>query len=87
MCGGSPFPVVVVRDVFSWVFTDPKRVRIGGSARCRMFRRGMSDEDLVTECCRLQGLDELSRCEEMRLEIVQDELECRQAGAVSSRRL
>ncbi len=50
-------------------------------------RRGMSDEDLVTECCRLQGLDELSRCEEMRLEIVQDELECRQAGAVSSRRL
>ena len=36
-------------------------------------RRGMSDEDLVTECCRLQGLDELSRCEEMRLEIVQDE--------------
>ncbi len=26
-------------------------------------RRGMGDEDLVMECCRLEGLDELSRCE------------------------
>ncbi len=50
-------------------------------------RRGMGDEDLVMECCRLEGLDELSRCEGMRLEIVQDELACRHAGAGSSRRL
>lgn len=33
-------------------------------------RRGMSDFDLVAECRRLENLDEVSRCEEMRLEIV-----------------
>lgn len=41
-------------------------------------RRGMSDFDLVEECQRLENLDEMSRCEEMRLEIVQDELDRRQ---------
>lgn len=37
-----------------------------------------SDCDLVEECQRLENLDEMSRCEEMRLEIVQDELDRRQ---------
>ena len=37
-------------------------------------RRGMSDGDLVEERERLESLDEMTRCEEMRLEIVVDEL-------------
>ena len=37
-------------------------------------RRAMSDRDLVEERERLESLDEMSRCEEMRLEIVLDEL-------------
>lgn len=40
-------------------------------------RRGMSDQDLVSERCRLEGLNEMSRCEEVRFEIVQDELDRR----------
>jgi len=39
----------------------------------------MSDQDLAEERDRLVNLDEMSRCEEMRLEIVQDEWERRQA--------
>ena len=42
-------------------------------------RRGMSDIELAEECRRLENLDELTRCEEMRLEIVQDELLRRQS--------
>ncbi|MDV6278462.1 hypothetical protein R3Q06_34175 [Rhodococcus erythropolis] len=36
-------------------------------------RRAMTDFDLVEELNRLENLDELRRCEELRLEIVQDE--------------
>jgi len=42
-------------------------------------RRAMSDQDLAEERGRLENLDEMSRCEEIRLEIVQDEWERRQA--------
>lgn len=42
-------------------------------------RRAMSDQDLIEERDRLANLDEMSRCEEIRLEIVQDEWERRQA--------
>lgn len=44
-------------------------------------RRGMSDNELVEEYNRLENLAELSRCEELRLEIVQDEMVRRQAAA------
>jgi len=44
-------------------------------------RRAMSDQDLVEERDRLRALDDMSRCEEMRLEIVQDELDCRQGAS------
>ncbi|WP_192713735.1 hypothetical protein [Rhodococcus sp. OAS809] len=39
----------------------------------------MSDQDLIEERDRLANLGEMSRCEEIRLEIVQDEWERRQA--------
>ena len=45
-------------------------------------RRAMTDFDLVEELNRLESLDELSRCEELRLEIVQDELVRRQHSKV-----
>ncbi len=45
-------------------------------------RRAMTDVDLVDELNRLESLDELSRCEELRLEIVQDELVRRQQSKV-----
>ncbi|MDF2894154.1 MAG: hypothetical protein K0Q46_940 [Rhodococcus erythropolis] len=45
-------------------------------------RRAMTDLDLVEELNRLESLDELSRCEELRLEIVQDELVRRQRSKV-----
>ncbi|MCD2104409.1 hypothetical protein ACSW29_23770 [Rhodococcus sp. GB-02] len=45
-------------------------------------RRAMTDFDLVEELNRLENLDELSRCEELRLEIVQDELVRRQQSKV-----
>jgi len=37
-------------------------------------RRGMTDTELVAELNRLESQNELSRCEELRLEIVHDEL-------------
>ena len=57
----------------------------GGSERAYTMqdvRRAMSDQDLVEERDRLANLDEMSRCEEIRLEIVQDEWERRQALVV-----
>jgi len=45
-------------------------------------RRAMSDQDLVEERDRLVNLDEMSRCEGIRLEIVQDEWERRRALVV-----
>jgi hypothetical protein len=42
-------------------------------------RRGMTDVELVEELNRLENLDELSRCDEMRRDIVYDELVCRQS--------
>jgi len=48
-------------------------------------RRGMSDLDLVEERERLESLDEMSRCEEMRLGIVLDELACRQSQVAPTR--
>ncbi|MDZ7915099.1 MAG: hypothetical protein U5O16_25250 [Rhodococcus sp. (in: high G+C Gram-positive bacteria)] len=45
----------------------------------------MSDHDLGEERDRLENLDELSRCEEMRLEIVEDELARRQLQTPSRR--
>ncbi len=38
----------------------------------------MTDLDLVQELARLENLDEMSRCDEMKLEIVRDELARRQ---------
>lgn len=42
-------------------------------------RRGMTDVELVEELNRLENLDELSRCDEMRRDIVHDELVRRQS--------
>ena len=42
-------------------------------------RRGMTDTELVAELNRLESQNELSRSEELRLQIVRDELVCRQS--------
>ena len=39
----------------------------------------MTDTELVAELNRLESQNELGRCEELRLQIVRDELVCRQS--------
>lgn len=79
------FPGVLIGDTFC--VGTPSRKDAGRKAGGRMqdIRRGMSDHDLGEERDRLENLDELSRCEEMRLEIVEDELARRQLQTPSRR--
>lgn len=47
-------------------------------------RRGMTDTELVEELNRLESLDEMTRCDEIRLDIVRDELVRRQSKHAQS---
>lgn len=42
--------------------------------------RGFTDTELVDELNRLESLDEMTRCDEIRLDIVRDELVRRQSA-------
>lgn len=75
-----------MRRIFSWVHPTRRSADRRGEYTVQDVRRAMSDRDQVEERDRLETLDEMSRCEEIRLEIVQDELDCRQAGASPARR-